>query len=223
MSGKTYVVRRGTTGVPNSTVHDKRLSYAALGLLVTLLARPDEAPGGYRDLEGRGLGQAATLKALKELDEAGYRHRWTRAGGRRALRTDIIITECPTTDDEAQQRLAEQLGQGSLGLGIRAAESHARTDQGRGPIAAGRIARSASTHDSSGHDRAPHSPKGLQGDYRFALVTGDSKGECEHGEVRGPGYCALCRAGLPSSFGNAQVLDFKLRQAGERPDTEEES
>lgn len=228
MSGRTFVVRRGTTALPNRTVYDERLSYASLGLLAVLLARPDGAPSGYRDLQGRGLGQDATLKALRELDEAGYRHLWRRSGARGRIVTDVIVSEDPMTDDEARARLEERAGQAGLwavssGSTVRGIPPHGVTST---KAASAQVApRGASPwHGQPGSGQAPHNPSGSNGSHFVpSSDRHQARQECPHGEARGASYCPLCRRGidLPPEQG-AQVLDFKLRQAGEHPDDDEE-
>lgn len=104
--GRVVVVRRGNTVVPNATVYDEHLSYAALGILVVLLARPDTAAKGYRTIQGRGLGESATRAALRELDESGYRHQFRRSAGKRGVRTDTVVSEVPLTREQAEAELA---------------------------------------------------------------------------------------------------------------------
>lgn len=100
-----YVRRRGTTSLPNGTVHDARLSYAALGLLAVLLARPDGVPGGYRNMQGRGLGETATRRALRELSDLGYRHQVKRRGPGGRWVTDTVVSEEPISAAEATEWL----------------------------------------------------------------------------------------------------------------------
>lgn len=100
--GRVYVRRRGTTSLPNGTVHDSRLSYAALGLLTVLLARPDGVPGGYRNMMGRGMGETATRNALRELSALGYRHQIKRRGPGGRWVTDTVVSEEPITEAEAR-------------------------------------------------------------------------------------------------------------------------
>ncbi len=227
--GKTFVVRRGTTALPNRTVYDDRLSYAALGMLAVLLARPDGSPSGYRDLQGRGLGQDATLKALRELDQAGYRHLWRRAGGRGRIVTDVIVSEEPMSDDEARAAITARSGQVALlslssGSTVRRIPTHGATST-NGVSAQVAPCGASPWHGQPGSGQAPHVPTGLNGTHFVpSSDRHQARVECPHGEERGAGYCPLCRRGidLPPAEG-AQVLDFKLRQAGEHHDTEEDS
>ena len=78
-----FVVRRGATALPNGTVWDERVSFAALGILARALATPPGAHLGYRAFSGRGMGEKAVRAAMRELEAAGYRHRFPvrRAGG----------------------------------------------------------------------------------------------------------------------------------------------
>lgn len=108
-TGKTFVRRRGTTAIPNATVWDERLSYVALGLLAVILSAPARKGGnGYRAYMKRGAGQTLVLRALAELNEAGYRHQFThRKGGK--IVTDTIISETPMTAAEAEVFHGQQL------------------------------------------------------------------------------------------------------------------
>lgn len=145
---RTFVRRRGTTAIPNRTVYDDRLSYAALGLLTVLLARPEGAPSGYRDLMGRGLGEKATQAALRELTTAGYRHQLRAAFGRGQLVTHTVVSEDPMTESEAREWLET--------TALRAADVAARCDQRKQGKAPGQIMRRVSQHDPSRRDNPPH-------------------------------------------------------------------
>lgn len=147
-SGRTFKKRRGTTALPNNTVHDSRLSYAALGLLTVMLSRPSNATAGYRDLMGRGLGKEATLRALRELNQAGYRHQLRVSMGRGQIATHTVISEDPMDPEEARDWLET--------VALRAAESRARIDQRKRSKAAGRIMRGVSDSDPSDSDNPPH-------------------------------------------------------------------
>ena len=81
MSKEEYKIRRrGSVVLANSTVYDTSISYAALGVLAVLLARPDDAPKGYRTLmrSEASVGQASILSAFRELRVAGYRYQFYR-------------------------------------------------------------------------------------------------------------------------------------------------
>lgn len=106
--GKTWVRRRGNVSIPNETVYDDRLSYAALGVLVAALGKPNGASHGYRSIMKRGLGQVAAQKALKELDEAGYRHMFRRSTGKGFV-FDTIISEVPISSQEAHAWYRKQV------------------------------------------------------------------------------------------------------------------
>lgn len=108
-AGKTFVRRRGTTAIPNATVWDDRLSYVALGLLTVILSSPARKGGnGYRAYMKRGAGQTVVLRALGELNEAGYRHQFKRREGGKMI-TDTIISETPLSADEAAKWHAQQV------------------------------------------------------------------------------------------------------------------
>lgn len=103
-AGKGFVRRRGTTAIPNATVHDKELSYNALGLLLVILAQPERAAGnGYRHYMRPGTGQAAVLSAFRELETRGYRYQFKRKGKGGKFVTDTVVSETPMTRAEAEQ------------------------------------------------------------------------------------------------------------------------
>lgn len=97
----------GFTVLQNSTVYDKELSYAALGILAVLLARPDDAPKGYRSLMRPGVGQKSILSAFGELRAGGYRYQFYRhetdERGRGHIYTDTYIYDTPVSLEEAKR------------------------------------------------------------------------------------------------------------------------
>lgn len=196
-AGKTFVVRRGMTAVPNRTVYDDRLSYAALGVLTVLLARPDGAPAGYRDLMGRGLGQAAMLTALRELDAAGYRHLIRRAGPRGRFVTDVVVSEVPITPEAAQQHLS---GRPLPGLDV------PRTMRGKatpGATSANAASPQVAPRGASPQHGAPQPGEEPHVSTRPKVTTslrsvspGEPIAECPHGDPKGDRHCPLCRRGL---------------------------
>lgn len=207
MSGRVYVRRRGMTHLPNQTVYDTRLSYAAVGLLVVLLSRPDGAPQGYRDLQGRGLGKDATLNALRELTEAGYRHQIIRSGASGRIVTDTVVSEEPIDSDTAERWLnGERLPVDNPHH--RAAESRARSDLGRRSVSAGRTVRGL-----PGSGQPPHSPSDSKDPYG---VHGETS-PCEHGTPKGARYCALCRHAAQAAprLSLVPTVDTRQRAAGE--------
>ena len=88
-----FVVRKGATALRNEVVWDSSISYGALGILARALATAPGADLGYRAFAGRGMGEKAVRAALGELEEAGYRHRFTvrREGGR--IRTVTVFSD----------------------------------------------------------------------------------------------------------------------------------
>lgn len=108
-----FLVRRGSTAVSNKLIHDKSLSYATLGVLMACLAMPDEAVKGYRQLTGRGLGEHATRRALRELEDHRLRFRFRiRSGGR--LRDVVIVSDAPIEVDEAMGIVVTAMKDGTM-------------------------------------------------------------------------------------------------------------
>lgn len=206
-AGRTLVVRRGHTVVPNATVYDERLSYAALGLLTVLIARPEtdahgnRLPMGYRALAGRGMGEKATRDALAELDAAGYRHLFTTAAGRKGMRTDVVISDEPLTREEAEVRLFGEPLVDPAGpvdnQPHRAARGAARTDLRKQGVSAGPIVRHVSQHDASRHDEPRHRSYALQGAVgRSSHTPGNPMGPCSR--IAAPGArCTSCPPAAP--------------------------
>lgn len=102
-----FVVRRGATALPNGTVWDERIGFAALGILARALATPPGAHLGYRAFSGRGMGEKAVRAAMRELEAAGYRHRFPVRGDGGRLRTVTVFSDVAISEEEA---LAEYVG-----------------------------------------------------------------------------------------------------------------
>ena len=94
-------MRRHRTGptpehYPTALLHDHRVSYSAMGLLLNLLAR-DDTPT-FNDLategEKRGQGEAREDFAewVRELEDAGYLVRGPDAGDDSPVATDVYDT-----------------------------------------------------------------------------------------------------------------------------------
>lgn len=96
-----FVVRRGATALPNGTVWDERIGFAALGILVRALATPPGAHLGYRAFSGRGMGEKAVRSAMRELEAAGYRHRFPVRGAGGRLRTVTVFSDVAISEEEA--------------------------------------------------------------------------------------------------------------------------
>ena len=139
-----FVVRKGATALRNEVVWDSSISYGALGILARALATAPGADLGYRAFAGRGMGEKAVRAALGELEEAGYRHRFTvrREGGR--IRTVTVFSDVSMGRAEALSELPEEQRVGvvdpeeprqSCGSHIRrshrAADGAARSDLGK--------------------------------------------------------------------------------------------
>ena len=139
-----FVVRKGATALRNEVVWDSSISYGALGILARALATAPGADLGYRAFTGRGMGEKAVRAALGELEEAGYRHRFTvrREGGR--IRTVTVFSDVSMGRAEALSELPEEQRAGvvdpeeprqSCGSRVRrshrAADGAARSDLGK--------------------------------------------------------------------------------------------
>ena len=139
-----FVVRKGATALPNEVVWDSSISYGALGILARALSTAPGADLGYRAFAGRGMGEKAVRAALGELEEAGYRHRFTvrREGGR--IRTVTVFSDVSIGRATALSELPEEQRAGvvdpeeprqSCGSHIRrshrAADGAARSDLGK--------------------------------------------------------------------------------------------
>ena len=155
-----FVRRRGTTVIPNSTVFDDRLGYAAVGLLAVILARPESAPQGYRALMGRGLGQDGVRRALRELTDAGYRHQVTHREPDGRVLTFTIVSEEPISDDIARNYLREKLSEPHH----RAPDIHARSDLRKHAKAAGRTVRGSPGPGQPGPGETGHLSNESQGE-----------------------------------------------------------
>ena len=111
--------RRGSLVLANETVYDRNLSYTALGVLAVLLARPDDAPKGYRTLmrPEAGVGQASILSAFRELRANGYRYQFYRTEttpkGNRVY-TCTYIYELPVSLEMAKRDHFDETGQPAL-------------------------------------------------------------------------------------------------------------
>jgi hypothetical protein len=118
MSQEEYRIRRrGSLVLANETVYDRNISYTALGVLAVLLARPDDAPKGYRTLMRPGVGQASILTAFRELRANGYRYQFYRTEstikGNRVY-TCTYIYEVPVSLEMAKRDHFEVTGQPAI-------------------------------------------------------------------------------------------------------------
>ena len=107
MKDEYFVVRRGSTVIPNATVADRSISVTALGLLTWMLFMPPGAPLGYREFLGRGLGEKAVRNSMRELEVAGYRWRFQTRTAEGTLRTATLVFEEPATTSEAWSTVAD--------------------------------------------------------------------------------------------------------------------
>lgn len=187
MSG-TLRKRRGFTSLPNATVHDQRLSYRSLGLLLALHSRPDGASYDMRQLakgENRE-GRTALLKSATELRETGYlasrQIRVPNDTGKPVFHTLTIVDTEPMTPERAAQEL-DQMAQGQV-IHNAFAGSGFQTPQMRTP---------QSRTLSSTKSQPPSSTRFAREEEEKANVR-----ECEHGEPRGSMACPLCRQAMRS-------------------------
>ena len=107
MKDEYFVVKRGSTVIPNATVADRGISVTALGLLTWMLFMPPGAPLGYREFLGRGLGEKAVRNSMRELELAGYRWRFQTRTREGTLRTATLVFEEPVPTSEAWSTAAE--------------------------------------------------------------------------------------------------------------------
>ena len=117
MSEEYRIRRRGSLVLANETVYDRNISYTALGVLAVLLARPDDAPKGYRTLLRPGVGQASILSAFRELRVNGYRYQFYRTEttpkGNRVY-TCTYIYEVPVSLEMAKRDHFDTTGQAAV-------------------------------------------------------------------------------------------------------------
>lgn len=102
MSKEFFLVKRGSTALPNTTVLDPELTFQALGVLTTALAIPPGKPMGYRVFVGmrRGMGEDAVRKALNLLTDLGYRHQF-KARVKGQYRTLTVISDERISENDA--------------------------------------------------------------------------------------------------------------------------
>jgi len=204
-----YPPKLGTTTVPNAMIFDERLGYLALGLLMTILARPEKAPQGYRAYMRRGVGQDAILTAFKQLAAAGYRHQIMRHAADGRVETYTIVAMEPVPAKVAKDWLEERLKDES-----RAWHSRARSDlqkyalrqresgETAGDAVHGKAAHGPPMHGPAVHGEAVHIPTGSKGTSTHYVreVPGEEtkaddnpQAECEHGEPLGLNAAGVIR------------------------------
>lgn len=151
IEGITRVKRRGQVILPNETVYDDTLSYTALGVLAVLLARPDDAPKGYRTLmrPNAGVGQKSILSAFRELRAGGYRYQFLRTvttpNGNKVY-TDTYIYDEPATPEMAKRDHFESTGCSAVEVPDRR--------QSKATLASLRGAHERDAHERGAHERA---------------------------------------------------------------------
>jgi hypothetical protein len=148
--GITRVHRRGNLVMPNGTVYDTSLSYTALGVLAVLLARPDDAPKGYRTLmrPAAGVGQKSILSAFRELRAGGYRYQFLRTvttpDGNKVF-TDTYIYDEPVPLEMAKQHHFTEHGVVAIEIPDRR--------KSKGTLAVLRGAHERDAHERDAHER----------------------------------------------------------------------
>lgn len=220
-----FVVRKGATALRNEVVWDSSISYGALGILARALATAPGADLGYRAFAGRGMGEKAVRAALGELEEAGYRHRFTvrREGGR--IRTVTVFSDVSMGRAEALSELPEEQrvgvvdpGEPRQSCGSRIRRSHraatgaARSDLGKQGVSAGRtVPRSTVARSSAAlslRDTKPSSS--LRSEEESLDQTGPDRTE-----VTSPGVGAGSRSG---SVRSGRVYDRRASAGRARRD-----
>lgn len=178
--GAVRVRRRGAVIVPNETIYDQALSYNALGLLAVLLARPEDAPRGYRTLMRPGVGQKAILSGFKELRAAGYRYQFVRsvpqAMGRPKLTTDTYISDTPVSLREVKRWHHEATGE----TGLEVTEALELKQAGADNATKGDLASLCDAHSSDAHSSASHSRVAQSKD--FPGLEKNTQGKSINGE-----------------------------------------
>lgn len=92
--------KRSFTTLPNSTTRDKRLSWAAAGILSYLLGLPDGSRTSVRQLAAlRHEGRDRVAAALRQLEECRYLRRAKRQGPTGRFTTDYEVFDVPYVDE----------------------------------------------------------------------------------------------------------------------------
>jgi len=163
--GITRVKRRGAVILDNNTVYDDSISYTALGVLAVLLARPDDAPKGYRTLKRPGVGQASILSAFRELRQAGYRYQFLRTGkndqGKAKVYTDTYIYESPVSLEMAKQDHFATTGHVAIDMpDKRKAKETPASETAQPDVEGARLcdAHKGGAHSCDAHDRCAQTP-----------------------------------------------------------------
>lgn len=120
----------GFTVLPTATIEDSRLSFRARGILIFLLAKPDNWTVRSESIAAAGReGRDAVRKALQELRAYGY---YRVVPERLADGTLIQVTEVHDTAQEwASEEYRRQVERRSARRAKRAREEEATTDTGR--------------------------------------------------------------------------------------------
>ncbi len=104
--------------VVQRTVDDSGLSFRALGVLVHLLARPDDwRVSADRLAADRSEGRDAVRAAMAELEAAGYVRRVRERGDKGQMRTIVYVYETPSGTEDGLPGVGSP-GVGSPGVGF---------------------------------------------------------------------------------------------------------
>lgn len=103
MSGGIIKVKKKSdyTAIRNATLRDKRLSFAARGLLAYLLSRPDDWKVSTQDLINQSSARRAAVHSiLRELKAAGYMRRERTQGDGGKIVWETVVYEKPCDERE---------------------------------------------------------------------------------------------------------------------------
>jgi hypothetical protein len=115
--------------VSRALAEDEFLSLEARGLMLYLLAKPDNWTVMFKDLQRAGsMGEDRTRRILKELEGAGYLHRRRINAGGGRFRWESIICETPSAglpgmvepgmaEPYAAERQIQQVGSEQVTIG----------------------------------------------------------------------------------------------------------
>ena len=195
--GRTWI-RRGSVSIPNQTVYDREISYAALGLLTIMLARPADAPQGYRAFlrPDARVGQAGVLGPMAELVEAGYRRQFLRTtsgpNGKARVVTDTYISEERLTPEQFRTWHRQATGVEPIEMPNR------KKDKGT-------LASVSDAHNSDAHSSGAHNPDAQTKAFpASSKLRGNNQGGADAAEAPEPTEQAKRTADADSPNGSAR-------------------